>query len=401
MAHDIFISYSSKDKLIADGICANLENAGIRCWIAPRDINPGADFPTEIAKAIANSRIVVLVFSQNANQSADISNELYLAFNNKITIVPFKIENVEPEPGKAYYLGRTHWLDAMTPPTLEQINTLIRTVKNYLSYKPEDNSAPFHNNQPKQKLSKKNLGLLIGIPLFVLILLLGLYIIPKLTTINGLAKSTPIVASDMNASSTYHVDFLNTQFDGSLPKTISIDQTNCKDITVLQNAKMLELQVPENIQPSCHFNFADVPIKTYSEIKELDFTILSSPDTLLPHPSFGLIFGTANNTDLMFVCGLGTDGCEIKESGQLVYKTEQITEQPGIPYTFKIEIIDPTLMKTRFSVNDQILGEYSFSKEKAQQFKDQTFNFGISIYDGNLTKVNGNFYLQSIDLLIK
>ena len=35
MAHDVFISYSSKDKPIADGITANLEAAGLRCWIAP------------------------------------------------------------------------------------------------------------------------------------------------------------------------------------------------------------------------------------------------------------------------------------------------------------------------------------------------------------------------------
>jgi len=41
MSHDIFISYSSKDKPIADGICASLETAGIRCWIAPRDIAAG------------------------------------------------------------------------------------------------------------------------------------------------------------------------------------------------------------------------------------------------------------------------------------------------------------------------------------------------------------------------
>ena len=42
MAHDAFISYSSKDKTIADAVCARLEARGIRCWIAPRDVRPGA-----------------------------------------------------------------------------------------------------------------------------------------------------------------------------------------------------------------------------------------------------------------------------------------------------------------------------------------------------------------------
>ena len=43
MAHDVFISYSHKDKPIAYGICAKLETVGVRCWIAPRDITAGED----------------------------------------------------------------------------------------------------------------------------------------------------------------------------------------------------------------------------------------------------------------------------------------------------------------------------------------------------------------------
>ncbi len=35
MAHDVFVSYSVKDKTTADAICAALEANGIRVWIAP------------------------------------------------------------------------------------------------------------------------------------------------------------------------------------------------------------------------------------------------------------------------------------------------------------------------------------------------------------------------------
>ncbi|MGH6991941.1 MAG: toll/interleukin-1 receptor domain-containing protein, partial [Caulobacteraceae bacterium] len=38
MAHHVFISYSNADKLIADRVCHALEEKGLRCWIAPRDI---------------------------------------------------------------------------------------------------------------------------------------------------------------------------------------------------------------------------------------------------------------------------------------------------------------------------------------------------------------------------
>ena len=129
MAHDIFISYSSKDKPIADGICANLEAAGLRCWIAPRDIAPGDDWPTAITSAITDSQVMVLVFSANSNSSKDVGREIILAANENLTIIPFKIEDVKPEPGKQYYLARTHWLEAMNPPTREHIQALVERVK--------------------------------------------------------------------------------------------------------------------------------------------------------------------------------------------------------------------------------------------------------------------------------
>ena len=133
MAHDVFISYSSKDKPIADAVCANLEASGVRCWFAPRDIGPGEDWPTAISNAITQSQAMVLVFSSNSNSSEDVSRELNLAAENKLIIIPFKIENVEPEPGKKYYLSRTHWLDAMNPPTQEQISMLTERVKKVLA----------------------------------------------------------------------------------------------------------------------------------------------------------------------------------------------------------------------------------------------------------------------------
>ena len=132
MTHEVFISYSHHDKAIADGVCANLESAGIRCWITPRDIAPGHDWPTSISDAIDHSRVLVLIFSSRSNSSQDVGRELILAANNNCIIVPFKIEDVAPEPGKKYYLARTHWLDAMDPPTWEQVEKLVSCVRSLL-----------------------------------------------------------------------------------------------------------------------------------------------------------------------------------------------------------------------------------------------------------------------------
>ena len=131
MAHDVFISYSHKNKPIADAICAALENSGVRCWVAPRDIAPGLDWPTAISHGIAESRVMVLVFSIDSNSSKDVSRELILAANSNLIIIPFRIDDIAPEPGKQYYLARTHWLDAVNPPTREQIDKLVGYVRSF------------------------------------------------------------------------------------------------------------------------------------------------------------------------------------------------------------------------------------------------------------------------------
>ncbi|HEY4124610.1 MAG TPA: toll/interleukin-1 receptor domain-containing protein, partial [Rhizomicrobium sp.] len=76
MAHDVFISYSSKDKTAADAACAVLESKGIRCWIAPRDITPGNDWGETIVGAIHSARAFLLIFSGNANTSPQIKREV-------------------------------------------------------------------------------------------------------------------------------------------------------------------------------------------------------------------------------------------------------------------------------------------------------------------------------------
>jgi hypothetical protein len=50
MLGKVFISHSSKDQQTADAIRQHLESAGLACWIAPRDIEAGADWTESAAK---------------------------------------------------------------------------------------------------------------------------------------------------------------------------------------------------------------------------------------------------------------------------------------------------------------------------------------------------------------
>ena len=128
MAHDVFISHSSKDKAIADAVCARLEARGIRCWIAPRDVQPGQPYGEAIIDAIRNCRFMVLLLSSNANNSIHIAKEVERAVSNGTTVIPLRIEEVLPGKSLDYFIGSVHWLDALTPPLERHLDSLADTI---------------------------------------------------------------------------------------------------------------------------------------------------------------------------------------------------------------------------------------------------------------------------------
>jgi hypothetical protein len=129
MVFDAFISYSSEDKAAADATCAVLESAGIRCWIAPRDMRTGAEYGAAIIEAIDHCRVMVLVFSSSANASRQIHREIERAVAKGLPILPVRIEEVAPTKSMEYFLGAIHWLDALNPPLEQHLQKLAETVK--------------------------------------------------------------------------------------------------------------------------------------------------------------------------------------------------------------------------------------------------------------------------------
>jgi hypothetical protein len=133
VTHDVFISYSSKDKTTADAVCATLEQNGIRCWIAPRDVLPGMEYAEALVEALHDSRLLVLVFSSGANASVQVRQEVERAVSSGLAILPFRIENVPPNRAMEFFISGRHWLDALTPPLEAHLQELARTVKLLLS----------------------------------------------------------------------------------------------------------------------------------------------------------------------------------------------------------------------------------------------------------------------------
>ena len=133
MAHDAFISHSHQDKAVGDATCTILENSGIRCWIAPRDVPPGSQWAGAIIHAIDQCQVMVLIFSSQANISNQIYREVERAVSKGIPIYPLRIEDVVPSDLMEYFLGSIHWLDALTPPLESHLHRLADAVKSYLN----------------------------------------------------------------------------------------------------------------------------------------------------------------------------------------------------------------------------------------------------------------------------
>ena len=210
MAHEVFISYASEDKTVADTVCEGLEKKGIRCWIAPRDIQPAQQYDDAIIEAINSAQVMVVIFSSNVFQSQYVKGEVERGFSKGLIIVPFRIEAIEPKESFELYLGRRQWLDAMTPPMGPHILKLSTTIHAMLhstplqpeAKTPETNtrietppvgqgtqSPPQQPKQPdKKSLSRKWLltgGVIGGIGLGVILC------ITSLIFIVGMMKASP------------------------------------------------------------------------------------------------------------------------------------------------------------------------------------------------------------------
>jgi hypothetical protein len=111
MTANIFISFASKDVKMAMTLCTALENRGHKCWISARDIQPGENFQVAIVQAIRHAKIMLLVFTANSNNSEEMTKELALASQQKMIVIPLRVEDVTPSDAFAYEFATRQWID--------------------------------------------------------------------------------------------------------------------------------------------------------------------------------------------------------------------------------------------------------------------------------------------------
>src|SRR5215470_11611789 len=176
MACDVFVSHSVKDKAVAEAVVTRLEADSTTCWIAPRDVVPGADWGESIIDAIESSRIMILIFSRNADASPQIKREVERAVNKGVYIIPFRVDEIPPSKSLEYFISTSQWMDAFSPPLQRHLDNLAKTVKAVLKRpplsgadvpaQPEKPSIP---NPPTRPFGRKSILIAITIAAVVVV----------------------------------------------------------------------------------------------------------------------------------------------------------------------------------------------------------------------------------------
>jgi TolB-like protein/tetratricopeptide (TPR) repeat protein len=134
----VFISYASQDAAVANAVVGILEGAGLACWIAPRDVVPGALYAGEIIRAINESSLVVMVLSAHSVASPHVGKELERASSKRRRIIALRTDAALLPHDFEYFLGESQWIDAGTGSIESAAAKLAKAVRHHLGSGLED-----------------------------------------------------------------------------------------------------------------------------------------------------------------------------------------------------------------------------------------------------------------------
>lgn len=166
---DIFVSYASADRDAAFRIVGFLEGQGIHCWVAPRDVAPGVEYGHAIINAIEQCKALVLVLSDQSNDSQFVRKEVERAVSKTKVVLPVRIREVTPSGSLEFYISSAQWVDAWKTPMEQHLMPLVAAIKAMSSSDSAPvRSAPLHVT-PAPAPVRSHSPLLLGIAVIALL----------------------------------------------------------------------------------------------------------------------------------------------------------------------------------------------------------------------------------------
>jgi hypothetical protein len=128
----VFLSYSTRDRERAFVACQLLEEEGIGCWIAPRDIAPGREWAEAIVTGIEQTQVTVVLLSAGSNLSRYVLRELELSVSDGHPLIPVRLEECRLNDSIRFFLATHQWFDAMLPPFERHVRRLAESLRSLL-----------------------------------------------------------------------------------------------------------------------------------------------------------------------------------------------------------------------------------------------------------------------------
>src|SRR6188508_1174186 len=161
---DIFVSYASPDRDVAFRIVSFLEEQGITCWVAPRDVPPGVEYGQAIISGIEQSSALVLILSDQSNDSQFVRKEVERAVSKTKPVLPVRIREVTPSGSLEFFISSAQWVDAWKSPMEQHLLPLVNAIKAIGN----PGAAPVRSTTPPPP-RKSNTPVIAGIVVAVLI----------------------------------------------------------------------------------------------------------------------------------------------------------------------------------------------------------------------------------------
>ena len=111
--------------------------------------------------------------------SRQVINELTLADRSGVLIIPFRLEDIEPEGAFKYYLYKTHWLNAFDNAWREKLGVLGERVLHNL---PQDKAGIPVPTLPESRKQFQRLlptRIILGLPLVIIAIATSIFVFYK------------------------------------------------------------------------------------------------------------------------------------------------------------------------------------------------------------------------------
>ena len=176
MNYDIFISYSSQDLSLSMDICKKLEETGLTCWMAPRNIDTGISFAKAIIEGIKSSQNILLIYTAHSNISEQVLREVDRAVHFEKKLLVFKLDDQRYSESLEYYLCKADSIDATKGKYQQYLKQIENKVRLLTKAKPKPSTLielkpKLTNIQTKKRMP----SFFIIFIIFLLLIFSGVY----------------------------------------------------------------------------------------------------------------------------------------------------------------------------------------------------------------------------------